>query len=192
MSRIYGNSTFQLGASQIGGQLGDAAITSTEKAQADREIKKMRGALERWLKLRLLLGTPASDVSPVEQRLGQGLYVLLAEMFDSQQLPAPTDVIGLARVAIAGKLSNESAAPAPTGAFWIWPAVAVVGLVLMTVVVKIKSDAADAADAREKECIAAGKCTDTGFWLKAAGVTVLAWFAWEKLGLKRMASKATE
>jgi hypothetical protein len=185
---IYSSRNFQLGASQISMGADANAITSSEKAQADREIRRMRSSLEKWLKYRTLLGTPASDVLPVEQRLGQRLFVLLSEMFDAQTLPAATDPIALARIAVAGALPTEGAVQAQ-GAFWVWPAVAVVGLVLMTVVVKIKSDAADAADAREKECIAAGKCTDTGFWLKAAGITVLAWFAWEKLGLKKMAGR---
>jgi hypothetical protein len=197
MSRIYGggaNYQLGLGAAQIGGQLGAAdpnAITVGEKARAEVEIKKMRSALAKWLKYRTLLGTPASDVSPVEARLGKRLHILLGEMFDAQALPAATAPIALAQIAIAGKLPTEmvAAAPAAAGAVWLWPAVAVVGLVLMTVVVKIKTDAEDAADERHTECVAAGKCTDTGFWLKAGGIAFLAWFAWEKLGLKKMASK---
>lgn len=192
MSRIYSTSTYQLGAAQIGGQLGaDAgAISPSEKAQADREIRRMRSALEKWLKYRLLLGTPASDITPVELRLGKRLHVLLREMFDASQLPPESNVIQLAKIAIAGKLSpNELTTSTGMGALgfvWLWPAVAVVGLVLMTVVTKIKTDAEDAADARQKECIMAGKCTDTGFWIKVGGVALVAWLAWEKLGLKRM------
>jgi hypothetical protein len=184
---IYSSRNYAMGASQISmGAADTGMITSAEKARAEIEIKKMRGELTKWLKYRALLGTPASDITPVEQRLGKRLHVLLSEMFDAQQLPGSDKPIELAKIAIVGKLSSEVTAPSAQGAVWMWPAVAVVGLVLMTVVVKIKSDAADAADARHTECVAAGKCVDTGFWLKAAGMTFLAWFAWEKLGLKKM------
>lgn len=188
---IYSAPTYQLGAAQIGGQLGAAAqaVSSSEKATAEREIRKMRAQLKRWLKYRTLLGTPASDVSPVEVRMGQRLYVLLSEMFDAQALPRPADVIGLAQIAVGGKLPGESAVPSPVGIIWLWPAVAVVGLVLMTVVVKIKSDAADAAEARHQECVMAGKCTDTGFWIKVGVFAVVGWLAWDKFGLREAAAK---
>ncbi len=186
MRGIYGSPSYQLGAAQIGGQLGD--VSKIEKATADREIKKMRSALEKWLRYRTLLELSPATLSPVEVRLGQRLYVLLSEMFDAQTLPAASDTVALARVAVSGKLANETAAPHPTGLglIWMWPAVAVVGLVLLTVVTKIRSDADDAADARKTECIMAGKCTDYGFWLKVGGVAAVAWLAWEKLGLKKL------
>ncbi len=194
MSRIYSSSSYQLGAAQIGGQLGADAnsITVTEKAQAEREIKKMRSALEKWLKYRTLLGTPATDATPVEQRLGKRLYILLCEMFDSSKLPPESAVIQLAQIAVAGKLSNESATPSAVGFIWLWPAVAVVGLVMLTVVTKIRSDADDAADERKTQCIMAGKCTDTGFWLKVGGAALIAWLAWEKFGLKKMMKAGTD
>ncbi len=47
----------------------------------------------------------------------------------------------------------------------------------------IKTAADVAKDSEEKACIMAGACTDYGFWLKAGGVTALAWFAWRELGL---------
>jgi hypothetical protein len=183
---IYSSHSSQLGAAQIGGQLG--VVAPAEAAKADREIKQMRGALQKWLKYRVLMNTPKSDMTPVEQRLGQQLYVLLSEMFDPQSLPPASDPVRLAAIAVSGKLPTEGSQSA-VGAFWVWPAVAVVGLVLMTVVTKIKSDAAAAADERRIQCIEAGKCTDTGFWLKLGGIVMVGWFAWEKLGLKKMVSK---
>jgi hypothetical protein len=186
---IYSSPTYQLGATQIGGQLGATPVTVSEKAKADAEIRKMRRALEKWLRYRKLLGTPATDISPIEARMGKRLYVLLSELFDAQSLPSASRPLELAEIAVAGKLPGEAAAPTAVGFIWLWPAVAVIGLVLMTVVVKIKSDADDAADARKQECIMAGKCTDTGLWLKLGAIAVIGWLAWDKFGLREKFKK---
>jgi hypothetical protein len=53
----------------------------------------------------------------------------------------------------------------------------------------IKSSADIAKDHEEKACIMAGACTDYGFWFKAGGLFALAWFAWEKLGVRDLVAK---
>jgi hypothetical protein len=179
-----------IGAAQVGGQLGE--VTPKEKARAELEIKLMRGELAKWLKYRTLLGTPPTDILPVERRLGQRLFVLLSEMFDAQTLPSAASPIALAQIAISGKLPTETVSPSAQGIVWLWPAVAVVGLVLVTVIMKVRSDAADAADARRVQCIEAGKCTDTGFWLKLGGVMLVAWLAWDKFGLREAVERRTK
>ena len=194
MNGIYSTNAYQMGAAQIGGQFGDA-VSAKEKAIAEQEIRKMRGSLTKWLKFRNLLAAPPQTVSPLEmspteKRLGKRLYVLLSEMFDPQQLPSENEPIKLAQIAVAGKLPSESMKPTAQGMAWLWPAVAVVGLVLLTVVIKIKTDADDAADQREHQAIMAGKATDSGFWLKMAGIGIVAWLLWEKFGLKKTFSKS--
>jgi hypothetical protein len=64
---------------------------------------------------------------------------------------------------------------------WLWP-VLIVGAVFLAVTQAISSAADVAKDHEEKACIQAGACTDYGFWLKAGGIAMLAWLAWNKLG----------
>jgi hypothetical protein len=178
---IYGSPAYAMGATQI-----SLGVTPSEHAKAEIEVRKMRASLQKWLKYRSLLGVSPSDLSATELRLGKKLYALLSEMFDAQTLPSQTSVVALAELASAGKLPSEAQTPSAQGMIFLWPLVAVVGLVMLTIVTKIKSDADDAADERRTQCVMAGKCTDYGFWLKAGGVALIAWIAWDKFGLKKV------
>jgi hypothetical protein len=191
--------------------MGDAPVTAVEKLRAEVELGKMRSSLRGWLKYRSLNNAVAEgrakskvppglakkmlDTSrdwPLEQKLAKQLYVLLSEVFDSQMLPDPRDpdaAAKLAEIAIAGKLSSEAQGAQAQGFFWMWPAVIVVGGVLFTIVFKIRSDAALAEEKERLECIKLGACTDYGFWLKVAGVGVIAWLAWDKFGLREAAGR---
>jgi hypothetical protein len=193
-----------------------APVTAAEKLRAESELRLMRGALRGWLKYRNInnavsTGRAKAKVPPglakkmldssrdwaLEQRLAKQLYVLLAEVWDAQLLPDPdvsknpNAAVQLAEIAIAGRLPAESKTPGPEaqGLIWLWPAVAVVGLVLFTVVYKIRSDA-DLALEREKELsIRLGARTDYGFWLKVGSITLIAWLAWDKFGLREAAGR---
>jgi len=135
-----------------------------------------------------LMGPRRAD----EQRLATNLYRLLSEVFDAGDLPSPDiaenphAAVELAQIAIDGKLPGETGMPTPQGLgfIWLWPAVVVVGVLAMVITIKIRSDA-DVAKEREKfECIQSGKCTDSGFWLKAAAIGIGGWFLWDKAGLR--------
>ena len=65
--------------------------------------------------------------------------------------------------------------------------VIVVGAVAFVISQKIRSDAEAAAEHERLECIKAGKCTDTGFWLKVGAVGLVGWLAWDKMGLRERA-----
>ena len=190
-------------------------VTPREKIAAEAEIRKMRAALAGWLRYRGLndqvaSGARAAKVPPglakkmvesgrdwgLEQRLANQLHVLLSEMFDSSQIPAPDlnrdpqAAVKLAQIAVAGRLPEEASAPSSVGFVWLWPAVVVVGLVLFTVVYKIRSDAEAAEEKERLECVKMGACTDYGFWLKLGAVAVLGWFAWDKLGGRELVGRA--
>lgn len=189
-------------------------VTPREKVAAEAEIRKMRAALAGWLKYRSLndavaAGTRASKVPPglakkmvesgrdwgLEQRMANQLHVLLSEMFDASQLPQPDlnrdprAAVKLAQIAVAGRLPDEASAPSAVGFVWLWPAVVVVGLVLFTVVYKIRSDAEVAEEKERLECVKMGACTDYGFWLKMGAVAVLGYFAWTKLGGRELVGR---
>jgi hypothetical protein len=189
-------------------------VTAAEKSRAEVELAKMRRSLRGWLKYRnlnnaVVAGRAKAKVPPglakkmiesgrdwgLEQRLGKQLYVLLSEVFDAQQLPDPRDpdaAVKLAEIAIAGRLPMESTTPGPEaqGLIWLWPAVVVVGLVLFTVVFKIRSDASLAEEKEKIECVKMGACTDYGFWLKLGGVALIGWLAWDKFGLRELATRS--
>lgn len=123
-----------------------------------------------------------------EAELATQLYDLLAEVFDPTSLPNPdvtanpNAAVQLARIAIAGKLPAEAAAPGAQ-AGWVWPVVIVVGAIAIVAMTAIKSSADTAQNQEEIACIEAGKCTDSGFWLKFGAVAVVGWIAWDKMGL---------
>lgn len=136
-----------------------------------------------------------------EQDLASKLHALLSVVMRGQDLPNadlrsnPQGAVQLAQVALMG--GSSVAGPVATGGLfsaltsghpWMWPALIVGGL-LLVVVTAIKTAADVAKDREEKACIQAGACTDYGFWLKAGGVAVLAWFAWERFGGKELLSK---
>ncbi len=203
----YGTVNYAMGANA-------APVTLAEKAKAEAEIHKMRSALTGWLRYReinnaVVAGKAKAKVPPglakkmiesgrdwgLEQKLANQLHVLLSETFDAGQLPSPNLVkdpeaaVKLAQIAIAGRLPSDGAAPAAAGMIWLWPAVVVVGLVLFTVVFKIRSDAALAEEKERLACVQMGACTDYGFWLKLGGVALLAWLAWDKFGLREAAGR---
>lgn len=126
-----------------------------------------------------------------EQRLAVNLHRLLVEVgFDPDDLPDPdirrnpNAAADLADIVISGSFKNESPRPTPTGFIWLWPAVVVVGVVAMVIISKIRSDAEVAKEQERLECVKSGKCTDSGFWFKTAGVVIVGWFLWDKVGLR--------
>lgn len=188
------------------------AIATQDVQKAAAELARMRGALSSWLKYRTLndqvmAGTAklrkplayaqrvlAQRDMAIEQDLAIKLSALLSALMPGQSLPNPDlsanpqGAVQLAQVALAGPSMLSS--PSPTGGFlsagghpWLWPVLIVGGLLLVTTTA-IKSAADVAKDQEEKACIEAGACTDYGFWLKAGGIVAIAWFAWEKLGVK--------
>ncbi len=174
----------------------------------------MRSALSRWLKFRdlndrVLAGQVATRVPQayaqrvvatsrdmsIEQDLATQLHALLEVVMPGAQLPSPdvgtnpAAAVQLARLALTGDSAVSS--PAATGGFlsatgtpWLWP-VLIVGGLLIVATTAIKSAADVAKDREEKACIQAGACTDYGFWIKIGGIAAIAWFAWEKAGVKR-------
>ena len=133
----------------------------------------------------------------VEQDLADKLSALLTELMPGVRLPNadlrsnPNGAVQLAQVALTGQATVMAASAGALSGIvssassahpWLWP-VLIVGGLLLAVTTAVKT-AADVAKERERyACIQAGACTDYGFWLKAGGVTVLAWFAWKELGL---------
>src|SRR5262249_15060318 len=125
-----------------------------------------------------------------EAELAQQLYQLLSEVFDPQSLPNPdltqnpTAAVDLAQIAIAGALPSEAASPAAQGAaWWGWPTGIVVGAIAIVAMTAIQSSADDAKNQEQIACIEAGKCTDSGFWLKVGAIAVAGWIVWDKMGL---------
>ena len=185
-------------------------ITTTAVKNAAAELEKMKSSLRGWLKYReindrVLAGQAQTKIPPgiakklveqnrdpgVEGTLAARLHVLLTELMPGSALPnpaAPGAAVALAKIALAGNTAAATS-PAPmggvlsaTGRPWLWP-VLIVGGLLLAVTTAVKT-AADVAKEREKyACIQSGACTDYGFWLKAGGITILAWFAWTQLGV---------
>lgn len=123
-----------------------------------------------------------------EGTLAKQLHALLSEVFDPGTLPDPNidknpnAAVELAKIAIAGKIPSDKG-PQAQGFIWLWPIAIVVGGIALVIMFAIRSSA-DVAKERERlECIKAGKCTDTGFWLKVAAVGVVGWLVWDKAGL---------
>lgn len=124
-----------------------------------------------------------------EQALATQLHQLLGEVFDAQQLPRPdlrenpNAAVQLAQIAISGKLPGETVSPGSAGAIWMWPLVIVIGVIGFVIMTSIRTSA-DVAKERERlECIKAGACTDSGFFLKLGAAAVIAWLVWDKLGV---------
>ena len=196
----------------------EAPVTLAERSKAEKRIRSMRKSLERWLKARrtndeaamgmrqakvpagvLAKTLPLARDWALEQRLAIQLHGLLSEFMDAAQLPNPdiskdpNAAVKLATIAISGKLPAEASTPQAQGfipVLFIWPIVLVIGMVLFTVMGKISSDADLAEQKEHNRCIESGACTDSGFWLKMAGVAVVAWVAWDKFGLKELAGKS--
>ncbi len=202
---IYGPPSYQMGDDEaMDVAPANQPITPAQAQQARAELARMKRSLERWLRFRAINDQTARELGTRrafgagfwqarrldEQRIATRTYQLLSEIFDPQSLPSPdlrvnpNAAVELATIAIGGQLPGESTQATGLGFIWLWPAVIVIGAIAFVVAMKIRSDA-DTAQEREKiECIKSGKCTDYGFWLKAGGVAAVAWFAWDKLGLR--------
>lgn len=131
-----------------------------------------------------------------EQDLAETLYTLLTECgADPAALPKPdvakdqNAAAKLATIAIEGKTPSEAVAPSAQGIVWFVLLIPVAGVVIvLSQIIKSKADVA-----KEKErlrCIQSGACTDSGFWLKIASVSVIGWLAWDKMGLREVAKGA--
>jgi hypothetical protein len=188
-------------------------ITTSAVSRASTELEKMKGSLKGWLKYRqlnddVLAGRAKTKIPPglaqrivaqsrdvaAEQDLANKLHALLSELLPGANLPDPdlgsnrNVAVQLAQIALAGGQAQSQSSMAgilsasSASHPWLWP-VLIVGGLLLAVTTAVKT-AADVAKERERyACIQAGACTDYGFWLKAGGVTVLAWFAWTQLGV---------
>jgi hypothetical protein len=124
-----------------------------------------------------------------DQELATQLHQLLSEVFDASSLPSPdvgknpNAAADLARLALGGKLPGEVSSPHAQGFIWLWPLVIVVGAIAFVITSSIRSSAERAAEHEKYECIKAGKCTDTGFWMKLGGIALVGWIIWDKAGL---------
>jgi hypothetical protein len=190
-------------------------ITTNAVKKASVELEKMKSSIRGWLKYRdindrVIAGTARAKVPPgiakkmiaaardpgVEQDLADRLHALLTEVMPGAQLPTPSladnpqAAVSLARIALAGSAPQTQAmggiiSSASASHPWLWP-VLIVGGLLLAVTTAVKT-AADVAAEREKyACIQSGACTDYGFWLKAGGAAMLAWFAWTQMGVGEM------
>lgn len=193
--------------------MADTAIVSAgDVTKAKAELEHMKRSLAGWLKYRKLNDAVAAGTAPTkkstayaksvvttardwdaERRLAKQLYVLLSESFPDAQLPEPDldknaqAAVQLATIAIRGP-GAATASAEPQGAVWLWP-VLIVGGLLLAVTTAIKTAADVAKEKEHNACIAAGACTDYGFWLKAGGVTALVYVAWQ-VGLGERVRKA--
>ena len=178
-----------------------ALVSKSDVQRAKVELDRMRGSLKGWLKYRTLNDAIVAGAAPTkkprkfaaeviaqsrdwdaEQKLAKQLYVLLSETLPGVQLPDPNVAVNpqaavqLAQLALDGPSPSS---PQAQGAIaWWWPAIIVGGLMLtITTVIKTSADTA-----REKEwlaCVQAGGCTDSGFWIKVGGISMLVYMAWQ-------------
>ena len=130
-----------------------------------------------------------------EQDLAETLHALLVETgMDPQSLPVP-DVgrdpdaaAKLATIVIKGKTPSEAASAQAQGVVWFVLAIPIAGVVL--VISQYLKSKADVAKEKERiRCIESGACTDSGFWLKIGAVSLTAWLAWDKFGLREAVAK---
>jgi hypothetical protein len=188
-----------------------ALVSKTDVQRAKVELDRMKGSLRSWLKFRALNDAVAAGTAPTtkprkyaaevvtqsrdwdaEQKLAKQLYVLLSETLPGVQLPDPNIVTNpqaapqLAKIAIDGPPSSS---PQAQGAWYTsWP-VLIVGGLLLAITTTIRTVAEVAKDKEEKACIQAGACTDSGFWLKVGGISMLVYIAWQ-MGLGDQIKKA--
>ncbi len=169
------------------------AITKTDVSRAAAQLQSMRGSLTSWLHRRAFndaRGVVVPGRGRIEQDLADKLHALLSEMMPDATLPNadlrsnPSAAAQLAKIAITGQVPVMQANPSAMGQSppWLWP-VLIVGGLLLAITTAIKTAADVAKDAEEKACIRAGACTDYGFWLKAAALLGMGWFAWRELGV---------
>jgi len=144
----------------------------------------------------VVAATLRNDRYASEQDLAETLYHLLVECgADPSALPKPDVAMDpdaaakLAAIAINGKTPSEASSPTAQGLVWFVLLIPVAGVVIvLSQLIKSKADIAKARE--ERICKESGACTDTGFWLKLASVSVLGWLAWDKMGLREQYKKA--
>jgi hypothetical protein len=147
--------------------------------------KVWRGPGVKTLPPSVVAATLARDRFNTEQDLAETIFALLVETgCPKTELPAPSvqadpDVaVKLAKIAI-----NGTCGPQAQGIVWFALAIPIGGLVL--VISQYLKSKADVAKERERvRCIESGACTDSGFWLKLAAVSVFGWVVWDKMGLR--------
>jgi hypothetical protein len=188
-----------------------ALVGKSDVQRAKVELDRMRGSLKKWLKYRTLNDAIAAGTAPTkkprafarevisqsrdwdtEAKLAKQLYVLLSETMPGVQLPQPNVAVNpqaaveLARIVLEGPPASS---PAAQGAWYLsWP-VLIVGGLLLAVTTAIRSSAETAQQKEYLACVRAGGCTDSGFWLKAGGVVMLAYVAWQ-MGLGERVKRA--
>ena len=170
------------------------AITRTDVHRAATELATMRRSLGQWVVRRAAndaRGVAVPGRMQIEQDLADKLHALLSEVMPDAVLPNadlrsnPNAAVQLAQIAVTGKVPVMQSSPASMGSAaqpWLWP-VLIVGGLLLAITTAIKTAADVAKDSEEKACIKAGACTDYGFWLKAAAVLGISWFAWKEMGV---------
>ncbi len=138
---------------------------------------------------KVIAQTLTRERAKVEQDLAETLYALLTECgVDAANLPTPSVVTDpnsaakLAEIAIAGQCPSDVSSPQAQGFIW-FIVIPVAGIVLLLSQM-IKSKAEVAKEAERMRCIESGACTDYGFWLKIASITVVGWIAWDKFGVR--------
>lgn len=169
--------------------VGDDAEPSAGKAAS--ELQKMKASLGRWLSYRARTdaNTPPAKKAALrfsrlkdEQRLAQNLAKLLTEA-GFQNLPTDAGAApGLAEMV----LRDEVGSPQSQG-FWML-LIPVAGAVFL-ISYWIRSQADLAAEKERIRCIESGACTDSGFWMKVGGISLLAYLAWDKFGGKEAVGK---
>jgi hypothetical protein len=188
-----------------------AIVSKSDVQRAKVELDRMKGSLRGWLKFRTLNDAVASGSVTTnkprafarevisqsrdweaEHKLAKQLYVLLSETLPGVQLPDPNVTVNpqaavqLAKIAIDGPPASS---PQAQGAWYTsWP-VLIVGGLLLAITTTIRTVADVAKDREEKACVAAGACTDSGFWLKIGGISMLVYVAWQ-MGLGERVKKA--
>lgn len=165
-------------------------------AQAAARLEKMSNSLKNWLRLRKSTdGTVATEADARrlfrsrrgdEQILAENLYALLRQAgFPETDLPVPdvaldpNAAVELAELVVSGELPT----PAAQGILMLLIPLAAVAWVISRA---IQSQADLAAEKEKIRCIESGACTDSGFWLKAGGISVVAYVAWSILKKKKV------
>ena len=185
-----------------------AALEPDGAAAAKRALQRMKRSLKSYLKIRskltdLMSGKrkgkiPASlarniiDLDPVgEQKLANDIYILLSEVHDpaTLPLPSPDSVVALATIAITGEVGRASDGPVAQGFIPIL-ILAGAGVLLLTITSFISNRADVQKEKLRIECQKAGECSTTSETIvKFGAIAFVAWFAWEKMGVKNKFGK---
>lgn len=207
---IYAAPTYALGADEaVQAKVAEKVAKPPTKAEAARELRKMKSELRAWLKFRrvndeLASGKRTSKKVPqavaikvvkqrdysLEQELATQIHNLLSELYDPQSLPVPdvkadpNAAAKLAEIAING-LPEKVAAPGPAAQGFI-PLLIIGGVVLFAISTVVSSLAEVAKEKERIKCVQAGgglACSDTGKLIKIALVAGAMWFAWTRMGI---------